>query len=77
MGYEAFLRQAQASLDALSPERVLERGYAIVQDTQGHVIEDPMTVLPGTAINVQMARGHIGAQVVSVMPSKEDPSEEE
>lgn len=77
VGYEAFLRQAQASLDALSPERVLERGYAIVQDTQGHVIEDPMTVLPGAAINVQMARGQIGAQVVSVMPVTEGQPEEE
>jgi exodeoxyribonuclease VII large subunit len=50
-------------LAALSPSRVLERGYAVVRGADGSVVRQSDQVNPGTAIDVQLARGRLTARV--------------
>jgi exodeoxyribonuclease VII large subunit len=45
----------------LSPLATLERGYAVVQDADGHVLRDPADVGPGDTLRVRLARGDLHA----------------
>jgi len=56
---------AAASLDALSPLGVLERGYAIAQDASGKLLRDAAAVAPGDGISVRLAKGKLNARVES------------
>ncbi|MCA9489568.1 MAG: exodeoxyribonuclease VII large subunit [Myxococcales bacterium] len=49
-------------LEALSPFRVLERGYAVVEAPSG-VVRDPAEVHAGDAVSVRVARGTFTATV--------------
>ena len=54
---------AAASLDALSPLGVLQRGYAIAQDASGKLLRDAAAVAQGDAISVRLAKGKLNARV--------------
>ncbi|NNH07783.1 exodeoxyribonuclease VII large subunit [Cellulomonas fimi] len=54
-----------AQVRALSPAATLDRGYAVVQRDDGHVVRDPADVAPGDALRVRVARGELAAQVVA------------
>jgi exodeoxyribonuclease VII large subunit len=58
---------AAASLDALSPLGVLQRGYAIAQKEDGTLLRDASAVAAGDAVNVRLAKGKIAARVESVV----------
>lgn len=60
------LAQAAATLDALSPLKVLSRGYAITFDTSGHVIKDATQVSAGDKISVRLGSGTAHATVDAV-----------
>ncbi|MBX9600887.1 MAG: exodeoxyribonuclease VII large subunit [Bryobacteraceae bacterium] len=47
----------EAHLTQLSPLRVLERGYAIVQKTSGELVKSPRMVKPGEPLAVRLAGG--------------------
>ncbi len=51
-----------ARLEQLSPLRVLDRGYAIVQKKSGGVLKDPAAVEPGTALEIRLAGGTLEAE---------------
>jgi len=51
-----------ARLEQLSPLRVLERGYAIVQKKSGGVLKDPAAAEPGTALEIRLAGGTLEAE---------------
>jgi exodeoxyribonuclease VII large subunit len=53
------LARLQTGLNQLGPQRVLERGYAIVQNEQGHALLDPAQTQPGDPLQVRLARGRI------------------
>src|SRR5216683_1424213 len=57
---------AAASLDALSPLGVLQRGYAIAQKEDGTLLRDASAVAAGDPISVRLAKGKIAARVESV-----------
>jgi len=66
----ARLARAHSSLDPviahltqLSPLKILERGYAIVENEAGSVVKEPAQTPPGSAIQVRLARGRIRARV--------------
>jgi exodeoxyribonuclease VII large subunit len=54
---------AAASLDALSPLAVLQRGYAIAQTEDGKLLRDARTVSVGDSVKVRLATGRIAATV--------------
>jgi exodeoxyribonuclease VII large subunit len=57
------LRHTLARLRALSPAATLERGYAIVQRADGHVVRAPSDVAKGDDLRVRLAAGDLSAQV--------------
>ena len=52
-----------ASLDALSPLAVLQRGYAIAEDAEGRLIRDASLVSTGDQLHVRLAKGRVTARV--------------
>ena len=54
-----------AALDALSPLKVLGRGYAMAQGSDGAILRDSAQVAPGDTIRVQLARGSLHCTVDS------------
>lgn len=57
------LEPLEAHLTQLSPLRVLERGYAIVQDNGGAVLKDASQAAPGELLRVRLAAGELGVEV--------------
>ncbi len=57
------LERHQAVLQALSPQRVLERGYAVVQSQDGGIIRSSQQAEPGQQVAIQLAKGRLTAQV--------------
>jgi exodeoxyribonuclease VII large subunit len=57
------LERLQLQLDERSPLRVLQRGYAICTDAEGNVVSAAEQVAVGAEINVQLARGRLGAEI--------------
>ena len=58
-------------LDALSPLRVLARGYAVAFDQRGHAITRAAQVEAGERVRVRLHEGELSAQVLT----KTDPQE--
>ena len=48
---------------ALSPAATLERGYAVVQRADGHVVRSPHDVSAGDRLRVRVAEGELAAEV--------------
>ena len=72
-GIEARFQEARerlglmaASLDALSPLAVLQRGYAIAQDSSGKLLRDASAVTVGDEISVRLAKGRLKTEVLDV-----------
>jgi exodeoxyribonuclease VII large subunit len=59
----ARLERLQASLDALSPLRILDRGYALVFDAQGNLVKDSSQLSAGDELTARFARGSVMAEV--------------
>ncbi|AUG79469.1 exodeoxyribonuclease VII large subunit [Kitasatospora sp. MMS16-BH015] len=54
---ESDLGHTLARVVALSPLATLERGYAVLQNADGHVVTDPATVAPGDRLHARVAEG--------------------
>ena len=59
------LALAAASLDALSPLGVLQRGYAIAQDASGKLVRDAASVNLGDEVSVRLAKGKLKTRVLT------------
>jgi exodeoxyribonuclease VII large subunit len=57
------LRHTLARLRALSPAATLDRGYAIVQRADGHVVRAATEVAKGDPLRVRLAEGELAATV--------------
>ena len=57
---------AAASLDALSPLAVLQRGYAIAEDGSGKLLRDAAELQVGDDVGVRLAKGKFRAKVSEV-----------
>ena len=66
----ASLGRSAAALDALSPLKVLARGYSIAYDGDGRVATSAESFAPGDGLRVRMADGDVRARVdeVSLAP---------
>ncbi len=54
------------SLDALSPLRVLERGYSLTTTPNGEIVTDASRILEGSPLDVRLAKGKLGVRVSEV-----------
>lgn len=61
----ARLRHAEASLRALDPEAVLERGYAIVEGANG-IVEGAKDAHIGDDVTIRLSDGRLGAHIISI-----------
>ena len=48
-------------LRSLSPQSTLDRGYAVVRDSEGNVITDPKMAKSGTLLKLRVAKGDLDA----------------
>lgn len=64
----ARLDAARRQLDALSPQAVLDRGYAVVRTPTGAVVRDAASLAAGEPVDIQLASGAVGARVEEVRP---------
>ncbi|NMM93614.1 exodeoxyribonuclease VII large subunit [Bifidobacterium sp. DSM 109957] len=62
------IERTHASLTALSPQSTLDRGYAVVQSADGHVIDDAAHVAVGDELTVTLRHGSVTAQATSSLP---------
>ncbi|MEU1592930.1 exodeoxyribonuclease VII large subunit [Streptomyces sp. NPDC005708] len=54
---ESELTHTHARVVALSPAATLQRGYAVLQKADGHVVRGPEEVTPGEALRARVAEG--------------------
>ena len=59
---EAFVKET-ARLDAMSPLKVLSRGYAFAQDERGAVVTDAAALQPGDRLNLTLLHGRADVTV--------------
>jgi exodeoxyribonuclease VII large subunit len=52
-----------AQLDALSPLRVLERGYSVARDQDGRVLRRVAQFVPGLPFGLRVSDGDVSARV--------------
>ncbi|MEE4661115.1 MAG: exodeoxyribonuclease VII large subunit [Halieaceae bacterium] len=50
-------------LESIAPQRTLERGYAIVRDSQGRLVRRSADLQPGDRIRTQLAAGYVDSTV--------------
>ncbi len=56
-----------ARMDAMSPLKVLSRGYSITENSVGKVIKSASELRPGDYIKIHLAKGYVGATVDECM----------
>ena len=59
-----------SALDAMSPLRVLTRGYAIASDDTGAVVKSTAQLRVGDSVTLRVADGSVGCTVKTVTPDK-------
>ena len=68
------LDQKQLLLKALSPDRWLKRGLALVSNATGDVIQDLESVKIGDQLNIRMSDGMLEASVERIQCSSANPT---
>ena len=66
--------QASATLQALSPQATLERGYSMLRLPSGELVRDASQVPKGTLVEGILAQGRLVAQVVGSTPATRAPN---
>jgi exodeoxyribonuclease VII large subunit len=66
----AALDRRTASLEALSPVAILNRGYALVFDAKGQLVKDAERLAVGDEVSARLARGKVRAQVTGREPNE-------
>lgn len=62
-----------ASLDAMSPLKVLERGYAIAHDVEGKVVRESKNLKIGDELRVRLWKGELDCRVERTQDEKDGP----
>ena len=64
------LHRRTASLEALSPVAILNRGYALVFDAKGRLVKDAARLKTGDELSARLARGRVRARVTATERGK-------
>jgi exodeoxyribonuclease VII large subunit len=67
-GHRARFNEIAAKLEALSPVKILDRGYALVFDSSGALVTDAAQLQPGQEVSARVARGSFTATVKKAKP---------
>ena len=67
------LDRQTASLEALSPVAILNRGYALVFDAKGQLVKDAARLKSGDQVSARLARGRVRARITATEPSETEP----
>lgn len=67
--HEAAVASLAATLDALSPLKVLGRGYAIARTAKGHVVTSAASLKAGDGVSVLLGSGSFDATVSATHPA--------
>lgn len=70
----AVLDRRMASLEALSPVAILNRGYALVFDVNGQLVKDAARLQVGDELSARLARGRVRARVSGTEPESGGPA---
>ena len=65
------VRHHRARVQALSPLATLERGYAVLQDAEGHVVTSVHGVATGAPLSVRVADGRLRVEATATEPIEE------
>jgi len=68
----AHLQALTRQLDAVSPRKVLERGYSYTLGPDGHVLRRASTVRPGDTLTTHLAEGQIRSVVEGKRPRRKN-----
>jgi exodeoxyribonuclease VII large subunit len=69
----AALAQAGKLLTSLSYKSVLARGYAVIKDSDGHLVHQRAGLTPGDAVSIEFADGAVGATIAGSPAIKKKP----
>ena len=69
------LDRRTASLEALSPLAILNRGYALVFDGKGRLVKDAARLKAGDELSARLARGRVRARVTASERSEPESGE--
>lgn len=64
--HAATLAYLQTQLDHLNPQSVLERGFSIVQRTDGAIVSDTRQIKAGDPLRITFAKGHASTTVKDI-----------
>lgn len=73
--HEACVGSFAATLDALSPLKVLGRGYAIARSEAGHVITEASQLAAGEGVHVLVGTGSFDARVIAIQAESAEYNE--
>ena len=68
------LQQRRELLEALSPQRLLRRGFALVRAPNGQLLRSIKQIGSGDSFQVELADGRLQAQVTDVTPAQNQPT---
>lgn len=71
------IERAHATLTALSPQSTLNRGYAVVQAQDGHVLTDASAVQANDSLTITLRKGSVFATAVSSQSHPNTTSDQE
>jgi exodeoxyribonuclease VII large subunit len=66
------LERQIASLEALSPIAILNRGFALVFDANGQLVKDAEQLAPGDDLSARLAKGRVRARVTATESSESE-----
>ena len=66
------MARSAGTLEALSPLKVLARGYAIVRDGRGRVVSHAASLARGQEVFVLLGQGSFAAQVSGIKTGNAD-----
>src|ERR1700678_4459270 len=69
------LDRRTASLEALSPVAILNRGYALVFDAKGQLMKDAAELRAGDEMSARLAPGRVRARVTATEPGERESDE--
>ena len=64
------LLQTEVKLSLLSPEHQLKKGYALITDEEGHLVDTIQKSKPGDSLVVRLHDGRMGVQVKNLAPAE-------